>query len=194
MDGDVKGGRRATVAVVGDSALDPGSEEARFAHEVGRTLIDRGYVLVSGGRGGVMEAACRGGRESPAWMPGSIVAILPGHDAALANPYVDVAIPTGLDVARNAVVAHADAVVAVGGGAGTLSEIALAWQIRRLVVAFRGRGWAGRLADRRVDDRVRLPGVPDDRVYGVDQAAEAVDLIERLLPAYGSAWTGIGED
>lgn len=193
-DKEVAMGRRITVSVVGDSSVDMDSKEARFACEIGRAIVDHGYILVTGGRGGIMEAACRGAREAPNWVSGSIVAILPGHDPALANPYVDIAIPTGLDVARNAVVAHSDALVAVGGGSGTLSEIALAWQMGRLILAYRGRGWAGRLADQRIDDRVRVLDIADDRVYGVDDAGEAMTLIEKLLPYYQRPWRGIGDD
>lgn len=193
MNPDRSSGRRPTVAVVGDAGLDPDSAEARFAHDTGRALVDAGYVVVCGGRGGVMEAACRGARESPEWRHGSIVGILPGHDPAGSNAFVDIVIPTGLDVARNAIVAHADAVVAAGGGAGTLSEMALAWQIRRMVVAFRGRGWAGRLADQRIDERVRHANIPDDRVYGVDSADEVVALLSERLPLHTFDNKGIGD-
>jgi uncharacterized protein (TIGR00725 family) len=80
-------------------------------------------VLVCGGLGGVMQAACRGAKEAG----GTTVGILPGHDRGEANEFVDVAIPTGLGEARNALVVRAaDALIAVGGGYGTLSEIALA--------------------------------------------------------------------
>jgi uncharacterized protein (TIGR00725 family) len=80
-------------------------------------------VLVCGGLGGVMEAACRGAKEAGA----TTIGILPGTDRADANPFVDVAVPTGLGEARNALVVRAaDALIAVGGGYGTLSEIAFA--------------------------------------------------------------------
>jgi uncharacterized protein (TIGR00725 family) len=86
-------------------------------------LAERGAVLVCGGLGGVMEAACRGAKEGGA----TTIGILPGSDRSAANPFVDLAIPTGLGEARNAlVVRSADALIAVGGGYGTLSEIALA--------------------------------------------------------------------
>jgi uncharacterized protein (TIGR00725 family) len=98
---------------------------------VGRELGGRGAVLVCGGLGGVMEAACRGAKEAG----GTTVGILPGMDRAAANPYVDVAVPTGLGEARNALVVRAaDALVAVGGGYGTLSEIALALKAGKRVV------------------------------------------------------------
>jgi hypothetical protein len=109
------------VAVVG--AARASAEECEAAEQVGKRLGEAGAVLVCGGLGGVMEAACRGARAAG----GTTVGILPGVDRLEANPYVDVAIPTGIGEARNAlVVAAADAVVAVGGEFGTLSEIALA--------------------------------------------------------------------
>jgi uncharacterized protein (TIGR00725 family) len=98
-------------------------EEARLAEAVGRGLASAGAVVVCGGLGGVMEAACRGARGAG----GTTVGILPGSDRGAANEYVDVAIATGLGEARNALVVRAaDALVAVGGEYGTLSEIALA--------------------------------------------------------------------
>lgn len=100
-----------------------GAEELRVAEEVGGELAARGAVVVCGGLGGVMEAACRGAKAAG----GTTVGILPGLDRGAANAYVDVAIPTGMGEGRNAlVVRSADALVAVGGEYGTLSEIALA--------------------------------------------------------------------
>lgn len=90
---------------------------------MGRELASRGAVLVCGGLGGVMEAACRGAKGGG----GTTIGILPGTDRAAANPFVDFAIPTGLGEARNALVVRAaDALIAVGGAYGTLSEIAFA--------------------------------------------------------------------
>ena len=97
--------------------------ERATAERVGRALAAEGVVVVCGGLGGVMEAACRGAKAGG----GLTVGLLPGLDRRQANPHVDVAIPTGLGEARNALVARAaDALVAVAGGYGTLSEIALA--------------------------------------------------------------------
>jgi uncharacterized protein (TIGR00725 family) len=102
------------------------------AERIGRELAARGATLVCGGLGGVMEAACRGAKEGG----GTTVGILPGDDRAAANQFVDVAIPTGLGEARNALVVRAaDALVAVGGGYGTLSEIALALKAGKRVVS-----------------------------------------------------------
>ena len=120
------------LAVVGSASC--GAETAALAEEVGREIARRGAVLICGGRGGVMEAACRGARSAG----GTTVGILPGTDRGQANPYVDIPIVTGLGEARNAlVVRSADAVIAVSGGYGTLSEIALALKMGRPVVGLR---------------------------------------------------------
>ena len=115
-------------------AGDAAGDELVLAEEVGRLLGARNAVVVCGGLGGVMEAACRGARDSG----GSTLGILPGLDRADANPYVEVAVPTGLGEARNALVVRAaDALVAIGGGHGTLSEIALALKAGKRVVGLR---------------------------------------------------------
>jgi uncharacterized protein (TIGR00725 family) len=117
------------VAVIGAGEPDPGAEEA--AERVGRELARAGGVVVCGGLGGVMAAACRGARDEG----GPTVGILPGLDRAEANPWVEVAVPTGLGEARNALVVRAaDALVAVGGGFGTLAEIGLALKGGKTVV------------------------------------------------------------
>jgi len=126
------------VAVIGGSA--PTEEEAAAAEAVGRALAEGGAVLVCGGRGGVMEAACRGAKSAG----GLTIGILPGTNRGEANPYVDIPIVTGLGEARNAIIMRtAQAVVAIGGSYGTLSEIAFAllfgvpvvglgtWEVRR---------------------------------------------------------------
>jgi uncharacterized protein (TIGR00725 family) len=111
-----------------------GPEVVVAAEAVGRELAARGAVVVCGGLGGAMEAACRGAKEAG----GTTVGLLPGLDRRDANPYVDVAVLTGLGEARNALVVRtADALVAVGGGYGTLSEIALALRAGKRVVGLR---------------------------------------------------------
>jgi uncharacterized protein (TIGR00725 family) len=113
--------RRRLVAVCGES--DPQTSLADLAFELGRGIAQRDAVLICGGLTGVMEHAARGARMAG----GLTIGLLPGDDPDEANEYVDVAIATGLDHARNAILARtADGVVAVGGGLGTLSEIALA--------------------------------------------------------------------
>jgi uncharacterized protein (TIGR00725 family) len=109
------------VAVVGPGDASPELEMA--AEQIGRGLAEAGAILVCGGLGGVMAAACRGARETG----GTAIGILPGSDRQTANQWVQIAIATGLGELRNGLVVRAaDAVVAIGGAYGTLSEIALA--------------------------------------------------------------------
>jgi uncharacterized protein (TIGR00725 family) len=119
----------AYVAVVG--ASDATSEQVEAAESVGRALAQAGAIVVTGGRGGVMAAACRGAMAAG----GVTIGILPGDDRNAANEWVTVAIPTGLGELRNGLVVRAaDALVAVGGAYGTLSEIALALTAAKPVV------------------------------------------------------------
>jgi uncharacterized protein (TIGR00725 family) len=149
------------VAVVGSGHAP--REEAEVAEALGRGLASAGAVVVCGGLGGVMEAACRGAKSAG----GTTVGILPGDDRAAANEFVDVAIPTGLGEARNALVVRAaDVLVAVGGSWGTLSEIALALRVGKRVV---GVGtW----------ELARPGGEP---VPGIEPAADAAHAVELAL-------------
>ena len=118
------------ISVVG--AADCSAEEAQTAEAVGRLLAERGFGVVCGGLGGVMQAACKGCKSAG----GQTVGILLGDDPARANEWVDAALPTGMGEARNALVAKAgEAMVAVGGEYGTLSEIAFALKLGKTVVA-----------------------------------------------------------
>jgi uncharacterized protein (TIGR00725 family) len=146
------------VAVVGPG--EASASEVQAAEEVGAGLAAAGAVVVTGGLGGVMEAASRGASSRR----GTTVGILPGENRDAANDWVEVAIATGLGELRNGLVVRAaDAVVAIGGGHGTLSEVALALKLGRPVV---GLGtWA-------VHD-----------VQQVSTPAEALDRIAALLRA-----------
>lgn len=120
---------RAYIAVIGGGDADPGALIA--AEEVGRGLGRAGAVLVCGGLGGVMEAACRGAKAEG----GTTVGILPTDERANANDYVDVALATGIGEMRNALVARSvDALIAIDGEFGTLSEIGFALRIGKPVI------------------------------------------------------------
>ena len=121
--------KRVLVGVIGGSWCS--SEEEEWAVAVGRLLAGRGAVLLCGGLGGVMEAAARGAQQGG----GLTVGLLPGADPAEANPYIEVPLATGMGEMRNALIVRAaQAVIAIGGGWGTLSEIALAQRIKTPVV------------------------------------------------------------
>lgn len=145
--------RLRAIAVIG--AGDCGEELAQVAYEVGRLLAQRGIAVVTGGLGGVMEAAARGAAESG----GLTVGVLPGVLAAEANPWIAVAIATGIGDARNAVICNsAEAFVAVGGSYGTLSEIAFALKRGKRVVS---------LGSWDVDPKVERADSPEDAVRRV---------------------------
>jgi uncharacterized protein (TIGR00725 family) len=156
--------RARQVAVIGAGGAEPGSEVWELAEAVGRGLGEAGVVLVCGGRGGAMEAACRGAVEAG----GETIGILPGHELADANPFCRRVIATGIGHARNlAVVASGEVVIAVGGEWGTLSEIGHARAIGRTVVALRS--WA-------LGGRERMQGAPGVEVTETPDAAVAAAL------------------
>ena len=138
----------------------------RRAEEVGREIARRGGVVVCGGMGGVMEAACRGATSEG----GLTIGILPGDDRESANPCVRIPIVTGIGYARNvAVVKTSQAVIAIDGSYGTLSEIAYALQSGIPVI---GLGtWS-----------VSLNGKPDTAIHQADTPREAVDMAFSMIP------------
>lgn len=120
------------IAVSGSGVCEPADSAA--AEAVGRAIALAGAVLITGGRTGVMEAACRGAQKAG----GLSVGFLPGSEAEEANPWVTLPIPTGMGQGRNVLVARAaDALIAVAGGWGTLSEVALARKLEVPVVLLR---------------------------------------------------------
>jgi uncharacterized protein (TIGR00725 family) len=122
--------RRPLIAVIGPSDASRG--ELKLAAQVGSLIARSDWVLVTGGRSGVMEAASRGAAEAG----GLVIGVLPGESADQANPYVHVPVVTGLSEARNAVIAlTAAAVIAVGKGYGTLAEIGFALKLRRPIAS-----------------------------------------------------------
>jgi uncharacterized protein (TIGR00725 family) len=149
--------KRKFIAVIGGSQCSP--QEARLAEEVGRELAKRGAILVCGGLSGVMEAACRGGSSEG----GVTIGILPGDSRQAANPYVQFPIVTGIGYARNvAVVKSAQAVIAIGGSYGTLSEISHALQNGIPVIGLNT--WS-----------LSQNGQPDNSIILAQNPAEAVD-------------------
>jgi uncharacterized protein (TIGR00725 family) len=123
------GGLRLPVGVIGPNDASP--SELAMAEAVGRAVAELGLPLICGGRGGCMQAASKGASEAG----GLVIGVLPSSDWLSANRYVSVPVATGIGEARNAIIASACfALVAVGGGHGTLSEIALGLKMERLVI------------------------------------------------------------
>jgi uncharacterized protein (TIGR00725 family) len=146
------------------SVIGSGAEHEARAEEVGRLLAERGCTVVTGGLGEVMAAAARGAKSAG----GTTIGILPGESRAAANEWIDHAVVTGTGHARNfAVAASGDAVIAVGGSWGTLSEIAFARLLGRPVVIL-GPGWELEAVDR------------------AETPADAVDLVLSRVTTEGS--------
>jgi uncharacterized protein (TIGR00725 family) len=146
------------IAVIGPGDAPEGSDEWVAAETIGRLLAAAGAIVVTGGLGGVMAAASRGATTEA----GRTVGLLPGDDRATANPWVGLAIPTGLGEGRNLLVVRAaDALIAVGGGYGTLSEIALGLRAGKTVVGLHT--WELR-RDGRDDETIVLVATAEDAV------------------------------
>jgi len=155
------------ISVIGGS--DSNHNVLELAEQIGAEIARRGVALACGGLGGVMEAACRGAKKHN----GLTIGILPSEMKEHANEFVDIAIPTGLGYARNFLVAKAgDAVIALDGSAGTLSEIAIAWFSDRPIVALtKSGGWAQKIAGTKIDGR------RNDVVYSAETPKEAVQMV-----------------
>lgn len=157
---------RVAVAVVGAGQCD--AETEALASEVGKLIAERGAVLITGGSTGVMEAASRGAHDAG----GLVIGILADGDARTANPWVDVAIPTGMGQMRNGLIVNSvGVVIAVAGEWGTLSEIAYARKVGKPVVGLHT--W-----------RVARDDGSSDELVRVDTAHEAVDQAFSLLARY----------
>ena len=183
---------RLTVAVVGDAFVDKGSPKYDLAFETGKMLVDNGYRVQCGGLTGVMEGVCEGAHSSSRYKEGDTIGLIPSYDRGRVNKYVDIVIPTGMDILRNGMTVAADAVVAIGGGAGTLSEIAVSWSTFKLIIAYRTvEGWSSKLADTRLDERIRYPQIPDDKVYGADSPEEVAAILKEKIHLYNRVFNGI---
>ena len=142
---------RKFIGVIGAGECD--AELGVLADAVGRGIADAGAVLVCGGIGGVMEAACRGAKAAG----GTTVGILPGPDRSGANEYVDIAIATGIGEARNlAIIRTSDVLIAVGGSYGTLSEIGFALKMGKRVIGLKTWEIKGIVPAASAEEAVRL--------------------------------------
>lgn len=151
------------IAVIGGSECSP--QEAELAEEIGRELARQGVILVCGGMGGVMAAACKGASSQG----GLTIGILPGNSRQQANPHVQIPIVTGLGEARNVlVVKSAQAVIAISGKYGTLSEIAHALRSGIPVIGLNT--WSLSQNDK-----------PDDSIISAQNPAEAVNKALSLI-------------
>lgn len=162
------------LAVIGNARLTD-ERIINVSQRVGKIIAELNSNLICGGLGGVMQEACRGFKSIHSL--GTTVGILPCYNANTANKFIDIVIPTGLDVGRNQIlVASSLAVVVIGGGAGTLSEIALASQVNKPIVLIKNTGgWADKLNDNYLDSRKNA------RIYHVDDIQKLSEILTNVI-------------
>lgn len=122
---------KKVIAVIG-GGVNCSAEILKCAEKVGALVAEKGGILICGGLGGVMEAACKGAHKKG----GTAIGVLPGQDTSEANPYVDIPIATGMGEARNIVIIRsADAIIAIDGGFGTLTEVAFSLKFDKTIIS-----------------------------------------------------------
>jgi len=168
--------KRKQILVIGNNEDSCTPELEKVAYETGLEVAKSGSVLISGGLGGVMRAACRGTKDGN----GLTVGIIPQNDSSFANEYCDIVIPSGIGLARDFLTAlSADGVIIIGGGSGTLSEVCAAYMHKRPIVAIRNTGGiAEKFADQFLDQRQNV------KIVGVNSPKEAVRyILEKISSA-----------
>ena len=180
------------IGIIGGRDMNQNAQQ--LVEDISRMLVEEGYRIVTGGLGLLPSAAHRGAKSASNSTEADTIAILPGFDPKPAYNHADIIIPTGLDVGRNAIVANSDAVIAIGGGAGTLSEIAYAWQLKRPILATSVEGWSSKIAGQVVDNRKRLDD-PElvDIVFPGNSVEEIRSKVEDVLPKFTKRHRGIPE-
>lgn len=172
--------RKTTIGIIGNASR-PGvelpGELLRLAEAAGRHIAEAGAVLVNGGTGGVMESSAKGAHEAD----GLVVGFLPQADHSHANPYLDVALPTGMGTMRNLLTSRCcDALIMIGGGVGTLNELTIAYDVGTPVIVLRGSGgWADRIVHSLVDGR----WLDERRVAELEFADTPRDAVSQALSA-----------
>ncbi len=167
------------IAVIGNANIENDIEKQKISYELGKLIIDNGYILATGGLGGVMEYASKGAKKSKEYTENSIIGILPDYHSDNANKYIDIAIPTGFGLARNLMlISMSNAVIAVGGGSGTLNEISAAWQMNKLIIGLKADGWSEKLCGKALDKR------RNDIVFCADSAKKAIEILNEKIKIY----------
>ena len=183
---------KSQIAIIGGRGIAP--EAQKLVENISKMLVEEGFRIVTGGLGALPSAAHRGAKSASNSTDSDTIAILPGFDPRPAFDHADIIIPTGLDASRNAIVANSDAVIAVGGGAGTLSEIAYAWQFKRPIIATSIEGWSSKIAGQVVDNRKRLDDpVLEDIVFPCNSVEEIRSKLQDVLPKFTKRHRGIPE-
>jgi len=162
---------KATVSVIGTSEIDQSTRQTVM--NLGELLAKNHYAIACGGLSGVMEAICKGAKKAG----GLTIGIIPFKDKSLANEFVDIIIPVPFSQARNIVVVLAgDACVAIGGKAGTLSEMCFAWIYEKPIIALSNtEGWSSKLASQKIDNR------RNDVIHGAKSPEEVLERLNLVI-------------
>lgn len=163
---------KGVVSVICGSEIDVDTEEK--AIEIGRLLAKNDYTISCGGLFGAMEAVCKGAKQEN----GLTIGIIPYKDKSAANDYIDIAIPVPFSQGRNLIVVlSGDAVIAIGGKAGTLSEMCFAWIYQKPIIALSSvPGWSSKMANKKIDDRRA------DQIYGAETPEEVITILNKIFP------------
>lgn len=161
--------KKRQILVVGNNENGSTPELEKVAYETGLEVAKSGSVLITGGLGGVMRAACHGAKDAG----GITVGIIPQNDPSFANEYCDIVIPTGIGLARDFLNAlSADGVIIIGGGSGTLSETCAAYMHNKPIAAIKNTGGIAEMfVDKYLDHRQNV------KIVGVSSPKEAVKYI-----------------
>jgi hypothetical protein len=167
--------KRRQILVVGNNENGCTPELEKIAYEVGQEIAKSNSVLITGGLGGVMKAACNGAHDAG----GLTVGIIPQNDPSFANEYCDVVIPSGLGLARDFLTAlSADGVIVIGGGSGTLSEVCASYMHKKPIATLKNSGGiATQFADQYLDHRQNV------KIVGVSTPKEAVSYVLSQITA-----------
>jgi len=161
--------KKRQILVIGNNDNGCTSESEKIAYEVGAEIAKSNSILITGGLGGVMRAACHGAQDSG----GITVGIIPQDDSSHANEFCDIVIPSGMGLTRDLLNAlSADGVIVIGGGSGTLSEICAAYMYKKPIVTLKNSGGtASKYADGYLDHRKNV------KIVGVETPQQAIKYI-----------------
>jgi len=161
--------KKIQILIVGNNDNGSTPDLEKVAYQTGMEVAKSEAVLITGGLGGVMKAACRGAKDGG----GLTVGIIPQNDPSFANEFCDIVIPSGIGLSRDFLTAlSADGVIIIGGASGTLSETCAAYMYKRPIVAIKNTGGiAERYADQYLDHRQNV------KIIGVTSPKEAIKVI-----------------
>jgi hypothetical protein len=166
--------KKLAIGIIGPNKSGCSEELYKFGEILGQRLSSNNRTIICGGLGGFMEAVCKGTKCSTNTFYGQTIGILPDATSEMVNPYVDIVIPTGIGIARNIIIINsADIIIAAGGGAGTLSELAFAWQKKKRVLCVSEfGGWASKIANKDLDNRAK------GLLIAVESISDILDFLE----------------